>query len=153
MDDAPIIVFDTDCVLCSGLVAFILERERDDQLRFVGAWSDDGKRLAESHGFTQAYLDETFLVIQDGRAFTRSDAALRIARHLCAPWSWLRVLRIVPRSLRNWVYGAVAKRRYAWFGRRENCVVVPAASRHRFMGIERSNPISTEAAGTSRSAK
>lgn len=131
----PIMVFDTDCVLCSGTVAFILRHERDAQLRFVGAWSDEGARLAAEHGFTRSDLDETFLVIDGGRALTRSDAGLAVAAHLRPPWRWLSGLRLLPRPIRDGLYRFVARRRYRWFGRKQDCAVAPPAQRHRFVGV------------------
>lgn len=133
--DAPVMVFDTDCVLCSGAVAFILAHERDRALRFAGAWSAEGLALAGQYGFGRADLNDTFLVVVGGAALTRSDGALAVAGHLRAPWRWLRVLRAVPRPLRDAVYSFVARRRYRWFGQRKDCTVVPAAERERFVGV------------------
>ena len=136
MDDpGPIIIFDTDCVLCSGMVAFVLAHERDRALRFAGAWSEAGSALAQRHGFSQADLNDTFLVVTAARALTRSDAGLEILRHLAAPWRWLVVLAAVPRPLRDGLYDVVARRRYRWFGQRENCTFVPATERHRMIGV------------------
>ena len=132
--DGPIMVFDTNCVLCSGAVAFILKHERDRALRFAGAWSDTGLALAARHGFTRADLNATFLVITAGQALARSDGALAVAGHLRAPWRWLRMMRLVPRPVRDAVYDLVARRRYRWFGQRQDCVVVPAGERGRFIG-------------------
>ena len=131
----PVVVFDTDCVLCSNTVAFILAHERDRNLRFAGAWSNEGLELAARHGFTKSDLNETFLVILEGRALAKSDAGVAILRSLKAPWRWLAVLRLVPRGLRDAAYSFVARRRYRWFGRREGCVVVPRSERHRFFGV------------------
>jgi len=135
-ESPPVMIFDTDCILCSGTVAFVLKREKDQRLHFTGAWSEEGRVLAARHGFTQDDLDETFLVIAGGRALVRSEAGLEVARHLRRPWSWLRILRLVPRGLRDAAYGFVAARRYRWFGRRKNCVVVPPEVRHRFRGVD-----------------
>lgn len=132
----PIVVFDTDCVLCAGLVRFILEHERDQNLRFVGAWSEVGRDLAARHGFSQDDLNDTFLVIEDGRALVRSQAGIAIMQRLRAPWRWLTLLAIVPRPLRDAVYTFVARRRYRWFGHRNNCTSVPPEQMHRFLGLQ-----------------
>ena len=132
----PIVVFDTDCVLCSGMVSFILTHERGPELRFAGAWSDEGAMLAARHGFSRKDLDETFLVLSHGGVLTRSDAGIEILHHLRQPWRWLaNALAVVPRPLRDAGYGFVARRRYRWFGRRVDCTVVPASERHRFIGV------------------
>lgn len=133
---SPTIVFDTDCVLCSGAVVFILRHERDAALTFVGAWSSEGERLAAAHGFTRADLDETLLVITEGRALTRSEAGLAVAAHLRRPWRWLGLLRVVPRPIRDGIYSAIARRRYRWFGKSEDCAVAPPEQRHRFIGVK-----------------
>ncbi|WP_232627664.1 thiol-disulfide oxidoreductase DCC family protein [Methylobacterium sp. Leaf118] len=136
----PIVVFDTDCLLCSGMVAFVLAHERAPVLRFAGAWSAEGLALAARHGFSREDLDATFLVVEGATVLTRSQGALAIARHLHAPWNWLgRLLVLVPRPLRDAAYDAVARRRIRWFGRREDCTLAPSGERHRFIGV-RSRP-------------
>ena len=136
MTAPPTIVFDTDCVLCSGMVRFVLAHERDRALRFAGAWSEEGSALAAHHGFTRDDLNATFLVVEGDRALTRSDAAFAILTHLRAPWRWLGPARAVPRPLRDGVYDLVARHRYRLFGRKRDCTVVPSAERHRFVGVK-----------------
>ena len=131
----PIVVFDTNCVLCSGMVAFILAHERNRALRFVGAWSDEGLALAARHHFSKSDLDQTFLVVSGHAALSRSDAGVEILSQLRA--RWLAVVRIIPRPVRDAVCRFVARRRYRWFGRRENFVVVPPSESQRFIGVRR----------------
>lgn len=89
-------VFDTNCVLCSGAVHFILRHERDHDIHFVNAWSDTGIALAASYGLSRDDLNETFLVIENGIGLTKSDAVLALARHLRSPWSWGVAGRLIP---------------------------------------------------------
>jgi predicted DCC family thiol-disulfide oxidoreductase YuxK len=76
---------------------------------------------------------ETFVLIEDGTPFVRSEAALRIARHLRQPWRSFGVARVVPRAVRDRLYDAVARNRYRWFGRREICMVPSTAVAVRFL--------------------
>lgn len=131
----PVVLFDTDCVLCSGMPAFVLAHERDPTLRFAGAWSAAGLAIAAEHGLTRDDLHRTMLVVAGGKALIRSDAALEIARHLRAPWSGLLILRGIPRPVRDLTYELVARNRYRLFGRRDACFVVPLGQRHRFVGV------------------
>jgi DCC1-like thiol-disulfide oxidoreductase len=103
----PLIVFDTDCVLCSGFVAFLLRHERDRSLQFVGAWSDEGFTLAQQHGFSRSDLNETFLVIVDGRALDKSSAGFEILRHP----STLAVVQRLPRHSKTATGSALQFRR------------------------------------------
>ncbi len=104
----PIMIFDGDCVLCSGTVHFVLAHEHVPSLHFATTQSESGQQLAATHGITATDLDVTFVLVDGGTALVRSDAALRVASHLRAPWRWLAVLRAIPRPLRDAVYSAVA---------------------------------------------
>ena len=133
MRGATTIIFDTDCVLCSSSVHFVLRHERAPSTQFVSAWSTTGLRLAAEHGLTGADLQDTYLVIENGQASTKSDAGLVIARHLKVPWRWLSVLGIVPKPLRDAAYTFIARRRYRWFGQRPQCFLPPAGMNNRFI--------------------
>lgn len=135
---STLIVFDTDCVLCSSWIQFILRHERDETTRFVSAWSEEGARLAARYGLRSEDLDETYLVIESGRGLVRSDAGLALIRQLTMPWRALLILSIIPRPLRDLLYKFIARNRYRWFGHRPNCFVPPAGQSHRFVNGARS---------------
>jgi predicted DCC family thiol-disulfide oxidoreductase YuxK len=76
---------------------------------------------------------ESVVLVEGGRVYDRSDAALRIARALGLPWSLAGLGLLLPRALRDGVYRFVARRRYRWFGREESCRVPTPALRARFL--------------------
>jgi predicted DCC family thiol-disulfide oxidoreductase YuxK len=131
LPDAPLVVFDGICKFCSRAVQFIVRRDKRRVFYFVPLQTNIGARLLEEHGI-KPEDSETFLLIMGGKAFVRSDAALEIARNLPF-WGWTRVLRVVPRQWRDWLYGVLAKNRYRWFGRRDVCFVPPPEERNRFI--------------------
>ena len=114
------VLFDGVCNLCTGTVVFILKRDRQARFRFASLQSEAGKKLLAAHGLTATSL-ETMIVIEGGRVFSRSDAALRIAANLGRLWPVLGVFRIIPRVIRDTVYNFVARHRYRWFGQRQAC--------------------------------
>lgn len=128
----PTLIFDGECVLCSGTVRFILERESAPVLHFASTQSAAASALAASRGLDADVLDGTFVLVEEGQALVRSEAALRVASYLRRPWCWLTLLRLVPRPVRDGIYSAIARRRYRLFGRMESCFRPDAASRHRF---------------------
>ena len=135
-DNAPLperlILFDGVCVLCNGSMQFILKHERAAEFHFAAVQSEAGRRALAAHG--QPTEDWDSVVVVDGAAvYLKSDAAIRIARGLCAPWSWLRLLAILPRGLRDWLYDRVARNRYGLFGRYEQCRIPSAGERGRFL--------------------
>ena len=127
-----IVVFDGVCVFCSGGVRFLLPRDRAGRFLFATMQSETGRRLLAGHGIDP---DDpvSFLLVEGGRAFTDSSAALRILTLLGGWWRLAGVFYAVPRPLRDAVYRFVARRRYRWFGRRESCFVPTADTADRFL--------------------
>ena len=109
-DDRPLILFDGDCVLCSGSARFILRHDRAGRFRLAPVQSPLGQALLAHYGVDPAD-PSTMLLIEAGRAHERSDAVLRIASGLPAPISAAAVLRVVAASWRDALYLWVARRR------------------------------------------
>ena len=128
----PIVLFDGVCNLCHAAVRFIVERDPDAVFRFAPLESEIGRRLLAG-AYPAGQAPDSVILLEDGVPYEGSEAALRIARRLGPPWSTLRVLRIVPGKIREWVYGAVARRRYGWFGRMDACPVPDPNLRGRFL--------------------
>lgn len=125
-------LFDGVCNLCTGSVQFILRRDPQGRFRFASIQSPAGRRLYEAQGLSGERLD-TVLFLADGRALTHSDAALAIATRLGGPWRLMGIFRIVPRPVRDGVYRWIARNRYRWFGRHEQCLVPTPELRRRFL--------------------
>jgi predicted DCC family thiol-disulfide oxidoreductase YuxK len=130
-----IILFDGVCNLCSGVVRFVIARDPHAHFRFAALQSDAARRICAEVGATPpAAVDpDTIIVIADGRALERSDAALAIASRLPFPWPMFGVFRILPRALRDWLYRLVAKNRYRWFGKSDTCMMPTPELRARFI--------------------
>jgi predicted DCC family thiol-disulfide oxidoreductase YuxK len=127
-----VVLFDGVCNLCNGAVAFIIARDRRAQFGFASLQSDAGRRLLrEVNGETP--LPDTFVLVEEGRAFTQSTAALRIAERLGFPWSLAALFRVLPRPIRDRAYTLVARNRYRWFGKRETCMMPTPDLRRRFL--------------------
>ncbi len=130
-----LILFDGVCNLCSGVVRFVIARDPHAHFRFAALQSDAARRACAEVGATPpAAVDpDTIIVIADGRALERSDAALAIAARLPFPWPIFGVFRLLPRALRDWLYRFVAKNRYRWFGKSDTCMMPTPELRARFI--------------------
>jgi predicted DCC family thiol-disulfide oxidoreductase YuxK len=126
-----LILFDGVCVLCSGWVRFIIERDRAGVFRFAPVQQAYGTGLARRLGIT-VESPETNAVVLGDRAYFKSDAAIAALSRLPG-WSWVGVFRVVPRSLRDRVYDQMAQRRYRWFGRMDQCLVPTPELSRRFV--------------------
>ena len=128
-----VVLFDGDCGMCHGAVRFTLRHERDEVLKFASLDSDYARRELAERGFPEPPPD-TVVVLHGDRILVRSDAALRIAAHLKAPWRWLRILRIIPRPLRDALYDFIARRRHRWFPPPQGVCPMPGpATKARFL--------------------
>ncbi|MDP9121067.1 MAG: DCC1-like thiol-disulfide oxidoreductase family protein [Acidobacteriota bacterium] len=128
-----VVLFDGYCNLCSGSVQFVLRRDPHGHFHFASLQSPAGERLLAAAGFPKGETG-TIVLVEGGTGSTRSEAVLRIARGLRQPWPLLSsILRLVPRPLRDHLYTLIANRRYAWFGRRDSCMLPTPEVRQRFL--------------------
>jgi predicted DCC family thiol-disulfide oxidoreductase YuxK len=118
----PIILFDGVCNLCSWSVQFLAPRDRVGLLWFAPVQSDAGQALLAHHGIP-AEDWESFALIEEGRAYFKSEAFFRAVRYMTYPWPVLRIARLMPRKLADWLYDRVARNRYAVFGRKPVCMM------------------------------
>jgi predicted DCC family thiol-disulfide oxidoreductase YuxK len=116
------VIFDGLCNLCIRSVKFIINHEADQSLRFTPLQSPAGARLLREFGFDPEDA-KSFVLVADGKPYVKSDAAIRVARHLRGGWRLIGAIKIIPRPIRNWTYDVIARNRYRWFGRSEACMV------------------------------
>ena len=132
-----IVLYDGVCGLCNRLVQFLLRYDRHDRLRFAPLQSEVASSLLKKHEIDAADLDSVSVVADYGlaseRAFTKSDAVLRAGWELGGIWRVGEIGRILPRSLRDWLYERVARSRYRIFGRYETCPVPGPDQREKFI--------------------
>lgn len=128
-----IILFDGVCNLCNGSVTFILQREKESVFQFASIQSEAGRGLLEWCGLPKDY-NQAVILIDRGKIFLGSTAALKIGKTLKFPWSILSYAGfIIPKLIRDWVYNQIAQHRYQWFGKREVCMVPTPNLKARFL--------------------
>ncbi len=128
--DKLFVVYDGHCVLCSRTVKFIIRKDRKDLFRFASL-----RDIPVTAGLgkpDEAEENESVVLIENGKAWYRSTAVLRIMRRLSGGWPLLYLLIVIPAPVRDFFYKFVAKRRYKWFGRYETCPVPDESIREKF---------------------
>ena len=131
-EEPPIILFDGVCNLCSASVRFVIQRDSAERFRFGSLQSNAGRRLLEAYGLHDNPLSSVILINQQ-KAYTKSSAALAIARLLDWPWPLMYGFIIVPKFARDAVYDFIGNRRYRWFGKQDRCWIPPQPVAHRFI--------------------
>jgi predicted DCC family thiol-disulfide oxidoreductase YuxK len=127
-----LVLFDGVCNLCSALVQFVIRHDPVAKFRFAAIQSETGREIFQSRGLDPAEL-QTFVFIADGKIFMRSDAAIEVVSCFGGAWRFLRVLRLMPRVVRDSIYSTIAHNRYRWFGRTEACMIPTAEIKERFL--------------------
>jgi predicted DCC family thiol-disulfide oxidoreductase YuxK len=128
----PIILFDGVCNFCNAIVNFIIRQDKENVFLFAALQSESGKRLLELYNINWQRSD-SFVVIENDKAYMKSNAALKLYAKLPWYWKWTQVFWIVPKFIRDWVYNVVAKNRYRWFGKKDQCVIPSQNVRERFL--------------------
>ena len=131
-DDRPILVFDGQCVMCSGFARFILRHDHERRYRFLPAQTQLGTALYRHYGLDPENY-QTNLLIEDGTAWLRSESSIRIFAGLGFPWSLVNMSRILPLRLRDRLYEWIARNRFRWFGRQEVCMLGQSGHEDRFL--------------------
>jgi predicted DCC family thiol-disulfide oxidoreductase YuxK len=130
--DKSIILFDGICSLCTGFVRFVIKRDRGRRFAFATLQSHAAKTILPQHNL-EADSARTIALIEQGKCYTMSTAALRIVRRLDNGWKLFYVLMLVPRVIRDGVYAYVARHRYGWFGERGSCMIPTPDIADRFL--------------------
>ncbi|KIT16546.1 thiol-disulfide oxidoreductase DCC family protein [Jannaschia aquimarina] len=132
--DHDLIVFDGECVLCSGFFRFMLAHDRAGRFRFVTAQSPLGQHLYKALNLPTDDF-ETNLVIVGGRIHERLDAFAAAMGAIGWPWRGLAALRWLPDRVKDTVYHLIARNRYRIFGRYGSCLIPNSGQRARFLDL------------------
>jgi predicted DCC family thiol-disulfide oxidoreductase YuxK len=128
----PVVLFDGECIFCNGIVNFLLKQDKKKILRFASMQSAAGEKLLQQYGFPNKYL-KSFVLIENGKAYKKSTAGLRLYGKLPWYWSWTQLFWIIPKQVRDVVYEFIASNRYKWFGKRDACLLPTPEVRSRFL--------------------
>ena len=127
-----IVVFDGVCNLCNGLVRFILKLDRKEIFRFVWMQSDTGQELYKRFSLDFSKENSVILIL-DEKVYSHSTAVLLILKMLGGFWKLFYALIVIPKFFRDDVYNFIARNRYKWFGRKDECEMPEEKYRTRFL--------------------
>jgi len=126
-----VIFFDGVCNLCNASVQFVIEHDQKDQFHFTALQGAYAQEILPKFDADPKQLN-TILLLEDGKLYTKSSAALKIAKKLGGLLPLLYVFYIVPKFIRDWFYDLIAKNRYRWWGKEESCWVPTPALKSKF---------------------
>jgi len=127
-----VVLFDGVCNFCNSTINFVIKRDKYKTIKFAPMQSTAGVQLLEQYHLPQGEM-KSFVFIENGTAYNKSSAALRVCKYLRGAWPLFYVLIIVPPFIRNAVYDYIAKNRYKWFGIQEKCMIPTPAIKAKFL--------------------
>ena len=130
-ENSKVILFDGVCNLCNNSVKFIIKNDKRNIFKFAPLQSEYGINVQNRHHINTNEINSIILVDGD-KIFTRSTAALVIAKDLRAPYFIFYIFIIIPVFIRNFIYDLIAKNRYKWFGKMESCMVPSNELKNKF---------------------
>lgn len=111
-DQSPLMIYDSDCVICTTAVRFVLKHETEAIIAFSNFESNTFRLLG-----IDDYDRQTILFIEDGQYHTKSKAVFAIASHFRAPWSWIQYFGLLPTFMTDTIYTVIARNRYRYAGK------------------------------------
>ena len=127
----PIVLFDGDCHFCNSSVQFIIKHDHKGIYYFAPLQSKRAQVLLEKYQISSDM--NSIVLIENGKAYIKSTAVLRICRNLHGMWRFLYLFTILPKRVLDLFYDIIAKNRYRWFGKKTHCKIYPEEIRKRFL--------------------
>lgn len=129
-----IILFDGVCNLCNNAVQYIIKKDKKDVFRFASLQSDIGLQLAKERGIDTGQVDSIVMIDPGNAYYVKSTAALEIAKDLGRFYAFLApVLLYIPTRLRDIGYDFIARNRYKWYGKKDQCMIPTAELKEKFL--------------------
>jgi predicted DCC family thiol-disulfide oxidoreductase YuxK len=127
-----IVLFDGVCNFCNSSVNFIMDRDKKNIFKFAALQSEAGEKLQRKFSLDPKVLS-SLILIEDDKYYTKTTAALRVAKKLGFPWNLVYIFIFIPPAIRNIAYNIIAKYRYKWFGKKESCRIPSPEEKERFL--------------------
>ncbi len=122
-DGKQLIFFDGVCNLCNGSIQYIIKHDKNDLFRYAPLQSEIGKEFIKERKIDTSKVDSILLYEPNIAYYTKSTAVLKIGRTFGGGYKLLGIFEFIPGPVRDWFYDLIAKNRYKWFGKQNECMI------------------------------
>lgn len=132
MNSKEIILFDGICNLCNGFVNLIIRFDSKERFVFSSLQSDYARNILHTESKEENDFNTVYL-IKNGSHYEKSNAVLMILTSLPYLWKACYIFYLMPKSIRDYIYDFIARRRYSFFGKKDKCIIPPENIKSRFL--------------------
>lgn len=130
-DNNPILLFDGVCNFCNSWVNFIIRHDKKNKFRFSTLQSETGKKLLKEYKISEK--DDTAVLIFKGKAYIKSSMGLHVLYHIGGVYSIPFIFVLVPEYIRDFYYEIIARNRYKWWGKENECMIPTPEVKNKFL--------------------
>ena len=127
-----LILFDGVCNLCNNAVLEVIKYDKKKVFLFADIQSKTGETITKELGIDVSKLDSILLYVPDESYYSKSTAALKIAKEFSGYWKILQIGTLLPDFFNDFFYDYIARNRYKWFGRKEKCMIPTPSIKAKF---------------------
>jgi predicted DCC family thiol-disulfide oxidoreductase YuxK len=113
-------------------VNFVIKRDNRDMFRFAPLQSDVAKEMLSKFKLDDS-VQESVILVSGENIYSKSTAALKIAKELSGRVKVLYPLILLPKFFRDVIYEFVARNRYKIFGKRDSCRIPTEEEKLKFL--------------------
>lgn len=139
MNNKNLVIYDDLCVVCSGLINFVVKRDKDDKYRFAPIGKKIHQEILNKMDEQHKHIDSVILVTnygtQDESILLQSEAIIFLMNDLTFFGKILMYTRFVPLSIRDFFYHAFSQVRYKFFGKKTECDLIPPTIKYKFLEV------------------
>ena len=128
-----LILFDGVCNLCNTSIQYVIKHDKNNLFMFAPLQGEIGKKIIKKFKIDTSKTDSILLYTENSNLFSKSTAALKIASKLSFPTNLLSVFLITPSCIRNGAYNYIAKNRYKWYGKQNECMIPTKELKSKFL--------------------
>jgi len=129
-----LILFDGVCNLCNSSVLFVIKRDKKNVFMFAPLQGETGQQIINEYNIDTTQTDSIILYDKEKvKIYSKSTAALKVAKHLGFPLNLSVIFQIIPPFIRNWIYDYIAKNRYKWYGKKDACMIPTPELKAKFL--------------------
>ncbi len=118
----PIILFDGVCNLCDNSVRFVIKNDGRNSFKFGALQANNVQEFLKQKNSKFSNID-SILLVTEHKIYTKSSAALTIAKKMKNRYSLLYIFYIIPKTIRDVFYDFIAQNRYKWYGKKDACMI------------------------------